>query len=285
MSTYASLAPPSSPGSGSLSNTTSASMANTASHRPSCVCDVRNAAKAVPAASALGSRFFFPPRLVGEASGKHAAPHHVQRPHQVFFRHRGVLQGFRRVFPHQLERGVVLLPLALRSARHRGVLQQAQLVVAPLAQKVELFRELVDVRAEGRRLAQAPLVQQVQGNLHGPFVLLRELRPQLVRAELGERELGVVHEDQARLARQLHEHVPGVDGRGGLDASVPHHLVVHVPEVRHLHVRGLDVLRLAPRRVLRLLRVHGGGGRADQRASRRIRPRADNRVTVVPSWA
>ena len=36
-------------------------MANTASHRPSCVCDVRNAAKAVPAASALGSRFFFLP--------------------------------------------------------------------------------------------------------------------------------------------------------------------------------------------------------------------------------
>mmetsp|Transcript_16755 Transcript_16755/g.41259 ORF Transcript_16755/g.41259 Transcript_16755/m.41259 type:complete len:337 (-) Transcript_16755:132-1142(-) len=58
ISTYASLALPSSPSSRSLlSNTTSASMTKTATHRPSCVCEVRNAAKAVPTASARGSRF------------------------------------------------------------------------------------------------------------------------------------------------------------------------------------------------------------------------------------
>ena len=223
------------------------------------------------------------PRVVGEAAGEHARAHHVERPHQAFLR--DLVQVAGECFPHQLERGVVLLPLALSGARRRGVLQQAQLVVAPLAQKVELFRELVDVHAERRRLAQAPLVQQVEGHLHGPLVLFRELRPQLVRAEVGERELGVVHEHQARLARQLHEHVAGVDGRGRLDASVPHHLVVHVPEVRHLHVRGLDALRLAPSRTQPAARPRRRRTPTSARLASppRAAVRRVDRVLVVPS--
>ena len=91
MSTYASFAPPSSPGSGSLSNTTSASMANTASHRPLLRLRRQERREGGAGGESPREQVLLRPRVVGDHARSTHAPHHVQRPHQALLRHRGVL--------------------------------------------------------------------------------------------------------------------------------------------------------------------------------------------------
>ena len=126
------------------------------------------------------------------------------------------------------------------------------------------------------------LTQQVEGHADGPFVLLHELGPELVGAEVGERELGVVGEHEARFPRQLTEHVALVHPPHRFHAAIPHHGVVNVTEVRHLNVLRLDAALLPPRGVLELPCVHRGGRLGDDAggnpADGRVAPARDGEM-------
>ena len=212
----------SSPGSGSLSNTTS----EHGEHRePLPLLRLRRQERPNVPRRALGAGFSRP-RVVERPENR---PAPVQRPHRLL-RHRGACNVAGEC------------PAPARTRRRPPSFPQRR---APPREQLRSCRrstgcsrtvsELVDDTRNGDA---RPGSARAAGSGHLLAHLFCSVASPTARScKIRGKELGVVHEHQHHREAAPRAH-PGVDGRGGLDASAPHHLVVHVPEVRHLHIRG-----------------------------------------------